>query len=120
MSYNRQNINFYLKVNYQNEEHQLLVNFSSTVNQLKQIIITYFKLNQSKYDIYYKNIKLNNNDTRPLSLLFEKDNKPLLLILDSKREALPKSKQKTSLTLFTKMPEIKLNEIIKKFFEYSN
>lgn len=115
---NKQNINFYVQVNYQDQEQQLLVSFSSTVKQLRQIIITYFKLNQSKYDIYYKNLKLNNNDNRPLSLLFEKDKKPILYILDNKKDILPKSKQKTSLTLYTKMPEIKLNEIITKFFKY--
>ena len=116
---NRQNISFFVKINYKNEEHELLVSFSSTVKELKKIIITYFKLNQSLFDIYYKNLKLNNNDTRPLSLLFEKDNKPLLYILDNKNNnILSKAKQKTSLTLFTNMPEIKMNEIITKFFEY--
>ena len=115
---NKQNISFYLKVNYQNEDHELLVSFSSTVKELKKIIITYFKLNQTIYDIYYKNIRLNNNDTRPLSLLFEKDNKPQIFILEIKKNLLPKSKQKTSLTLYTNISEIKMNEIITKFYEY--
>ena len=118
MRNNRQNISFYIKVNYQNEDHELLVSFSSTVKELKKIIITYFKINQSIYDIYYKNIKLNNNDTRPLSLLFEKDNKPLLFILNNKNDIISKSKQKTSLTLYTNMTEIKMNEIITKYFNY--
>lgn len=118
MRNNRQNISFYIKVNYQNEDHELLVSFSSTVKELKKIIITYFKLNQSIYDIYYKNIQLNNNDVRPLSLLFEKDNKPQLFILEMKKNPLPKSKQKTSLTLYTNISEIKMNEIITKFYEY--
>jgi len=117
MRNNKQGISFFVKINYLNEEHELLVSFSSTVMQLRQIIITYFKLNQSKYDIYYKNLKLNNNDKRPLSLLFEKDNKPLLFILD-KKDTLPKTKQKSSLTLFTKMPQTKFYEIVTKFFDY--
>jgi hypothetical protein len=117
---NRQNINFYIKVNYQDKEHQLLVSFSSTVKQLKQIIITYFKLNQAIYDIYYKNLKLDSNDMQPLSLLFDKDKKPLLFILEKNKikDIIPKSKQQTSLTLFTKMPESKLNEILENFFKY--
>jgi len=118
MKNNNQNPSFYLKINYQNEEQELLVNFSSTVTQLRQIIFTYFKLNQAKYDIYYKNLKLNNNDIRALSLLFEKDSKPLLFILDKKKDIMPKSKQKSSLTLFTNMPQIKFNEIVTKFFDY--
>ena len=115
---NKQNISFYVKVNYKNEEHELLVSFSSTVKELKKIIITYFKLNQSLYEIYYKNIKLNNNDTRVLSLFFEKDNKPLLYIMDKKSENLIKASKKTSLTLFANMSDVKLNNIIKNFFEY--
>ena len=118
MRKNNQSESFYIKINYQNEEHELLVNFSSTVTQLKQIIFTYFKLNQTKYDLYYKNLKLNNNDIRTLSLLFEKDSKPLLFILDKKKGLMPKTKQKSSLTLFTKMPQIKFNEIVLKFFDY--
>ena len=115
---NRQNISFYVKVNYQNEDNELLVSFSSTVKELKKIIITYFKINQSIYDIYYKDIKLNNNDIRPLSLLFDKDNKPQLFILNNKNDIFMKSKQKTSLTLYTNMTEIKMNEIITKFLQY--
>ena len=115
---NRQNISFFIKINYKNEDHELLVSFSSSVKELKKIIITYFKLNQTIYDIYYKNNKLNSNDTRPLSLLFEKDKKPHLYILDSKNDILKKSIQKTSLTLYTNMTEQKMNEIITKFFKY--
>ena len=37
------NINFYIVINYLNEEYELLVNYFSTVSQLKKIIITYFK-----------------------------------------------------------------------------
>ena len=114
----RQNISFYIIINYQNEDHELLVSFSSTVKELKKIIITYFKLNQSIFDIYYNNNKLNNDDSRPLSLLFEKDKKPHLFILDSKSNIILKSKQKTSLTLYTNIATSKMNEIITKFYEY--
>ena len=112
------NINFYIVVNYQNKEYELLVNYSSTVSQLKKIIITYFKLNKSKYEIYYKNLKLDNNDSRLLSLFFEKDTKPLLYILDSKKDIIPSNNKQTYLTLFTNISEIKMNEIVEKFFEY--
>jgi hypothetical protein len=80
----------------------------------------YFKLNKAKYEIFYKNIKLENNDIRPLSLIFEKDPKPLLLILDSKNDILPETKKLTYLTLYSNIPFIKLNEIIEKFYEYKN
>ena len=111
------NINFYIVINYLNKEYELLVNYSSTVSQLKKIIITYFKLNKSKYEIYYKNSKLDNNDSRLLSLIFEKDPKPLLYILDPKKDILPDSNKQTILTLFTNISEIKMNEIVEKFFE---
>ena len=112
------NINFYININYQGNEYELLVNYSSTVAQLKNIIITYFKLNKSKYEIYYKNLKLDNNDSRLLSLFFERDTKPLLYILDSKKDILPSSNKQTYLTLFTNISEIKMNEIVEKYFEY--
>ena len=114
------NNNFYVVIIYENQEHQLLVNYSSTVSQLKKIIMLYFKLNKAKYEIFYKNIKLENNDIRPLSLIFEKDPKPLLLILDSKNDILPETKKLTYLTLYSNIPSIKLNEIIEKFYEYKN
>ena len=114
------NINFYIVINYLNKEYELLVNYSSTVSQLKKIVITYFKLNKSKYEIYYKNSKLDNNDSRLLSLIFEKDPKPLLYILDPKKDTLPDSNKQTILTLFTNISEIKMNEIVEKFFEYKN
>ena len=114
------NNNFYVVIIYENQEHQLLVNYSSTVSQLKKIIMLYFKLNKAKYEIFYKNIKLENNDIRPLSLIFEKDPKPLLLILDSKNDILPETKKLTYLTLYSNIPFIKLNEIIEKFYEYKN
>ena len=115
---NNNNINFYININYQGNEYELLVNYSSTVAQLKNIIITYFKLNKSKYEIYYKNLKLDNNDSRLLSLFFERDTKPLLYILDSKKDILPSSNKQTYLTLFTNISEIKMNEIVEKYFEY--
>ena len=114
------NISIYIVINYKEKEYQLLVNYSSTVGQLKNIIITYFKLNKVKYEIFYKNIKLDYNDSRHLSQLFEKDTKPLLYILDSKNDILPNLKNQTYLTLFTNISEIKINEIIEKFFEYKN
>ena len=110
--------NFYIVIKYQDRDYQLLANYSSNVGQLKKIIITHFKLNKAKYEIFYKNSKLDNNDTRPLSVLFEKDPKPLLYILDSKKDALPNSKNQTQLTLFTNISAIKMYEIIEKFFEY--
>ena len=48
------NINFYIVINHQDKEYQLLVNYSLTVSKLKKIIITYFKLDQTKYEIFYK------------------------------------------------------------------
>lgn len=110
--------NFYIVVLYKEKEYELLVNYSSTVGQLKKIIITYFKLNKEKYEIFYKNLKIENDDSRPLSLLFEKDQKPLLFILDPKKDYLPDNKNQTYLTLFTNIPILKMNEIVEKFFEY--
>ena len=103
------NNNFYIVVNYQNKEYELLVNYASTVAQLKKIIMTYFKFSKSQYEIYYKNLKLDNNDSRLLSLFFEKDTKPLLYILDSKKDIIPSNNKQTYLTLFTNISEIKMN-----------
>ena len=112
------NINFYIVINHQDKEYQLLVNYSLTVSKLKKIIMTYFKFSKSQYEIYYKNLKLDNNDSRLLSLFFEKDTKPLLYIFNSKNDILPDSKKQTYLTLFTNIPDLKMNEIVEKFFEY--
>jgi hypothetical protein len=112
------NINFYIVINHQDKKYQLLVNYSLTVSKLKKIIITYFKLDQTKYEIFYKNTKLDNNDIRLLSLFFDKDPKPLLYIFNSKNDILPDSKKQTYLTLFTNIPDLKMNEIVEKLFEY--
>ena len=118
MKDNNNNINFYIVINYQEKEYQLLVNYSSSVSKLKKIITTYFQLNKSNFEIYYKNLKLDINDTRPISLLFEKDPKPILYIFNSKIDILPDSKKQTYLTLFTNIAKAKIYEIVEKFFEY--
>ena len=118
MKDNNNNINFYIVINYQEKEYQLLVNYSSSVSKLKKIITTYFQLNKSNFEIYYKNLKLDINDTRPISLLFEKDPKPMLYIFNSKTDILPDSKKQTYLTLFTNITKAKIYEIVEKFFEY--
>ena len=118
MKDNNNNINFYIVINYQEKEYQLLVNYSSSVSKLKKIITTYFQLNKSNFEIYYKNLKLDINDTRPISLLFEKDPKPILYIFNSKTDILPDSKKQTYLTLFTNITKAKIYEIVEKFFEY--
>ena len=120
MKDNKQNINFFVTVNYKDEEHEFLVSFNSTAAQLWKIIYTFFRIDQQKYDLYYKNKLITNADTRPLSLVFnKKDTKPILNISD-KKEAQAKLNQKTTLTIFTKMSETKFNEIIKDFFHYKN
>ena len=112
------NMSFYIVIYYQNKEYQLLVKYSSTVSQLKKIITTYFKLNKTKFELYYKNFKLDSNDSRILSDLFEKDQKPILYIFDSKSDIMPDSKKQTYITLFTGIPEMKMYEIVEKFFEH--
>ena len=49
----------------------------------------------------YNNLKLNNNDTRPLSLLFERDNKPILFILNNKND-ISKIKSKNIINIIYK------------------
>ena len=112
------NINIYIIINYQDNEYQLLVNYSSTVSKLIKIIMTYFKLNTSNLEIFYKNIKLEKDDTRSISLLFDKDPKPSLYIFNSKTDILPNTKKQTFLTLFTNISKLKFYEIVEKFFEY--
>ena len=112
------NINIYIVINYQENEYQLLVNHSSTVSKLIKIIMTYFKLNSSNLEIFYKNLKLEKDDTRSISLLFDRDPKPSLYIFNSKKDILPNKKKKTYLTLFTNISKLKIYEIVEKFFEY--
>ena len=112
------NMNFYIVIYYQNKEYQLLVNYSSTVSQLKKIITTYFKLNKTKFELYYKNFKLDSSDSRILSDLFEKDKNPMLYIFDSKSDIMPDSKKQSYITLFTSISEMKMYEIVEKFFEH--
>ena len=112
------NINIYIVINYKEKEYQLLVNYSSTVSKLIKIIMTYFKLNSTNLEIFYKNLKLEKDDTRPIYLLFDKDPKPSLYIFNSKTDILPNIKKQTYLTLFTNISKIKFYEIVEKFFEY--
>ena len=114
------NINIYIVINYQENQYQLLVNNSSTVSRLIKIIKTYFKLNNSNLEIFYKNLKVDKDDSRPLSLLFDKDPKPSLYIFNSKTDVLPNSKKQTYLTIFTNITRVKMYEIVEKFFEYKN
>lgn len=109
--------NFYVNVNFQGQNNELIITFSSTVSQLRKTVFEYFNINEAKYDLYYKNIKLNNEDLRPISLLFHKETKPLLFIID-KKSILSTEKPSTVATFITNLNEKKFFNIVSKFFEY--
>ena len=120
---NRPNINYYLSINFKNKNHLMIVEFETVVSELKQKIYNYFKIDQRRYDLYYKNIKLSSNDFRPIALLFQKEiqNNPLLFLVDKESEKhFPSNKQIYSITIYSHLPFKTFNQILNKFFEYKN
>ena len=120
---NRPNINYYLSINFKNKNHLMIVEFETVVSELKQKIYNYFKIDQSRYDLYYKNIKLSSNDFRPIALLFQKEiqNNPLLFLVDKESEKhFPSNRQLYSITIYSHLSFKTFNQILNKFFEYKN
>lgn len=120
---NKPNINYYLNVNFNNKNHLIIVEFETVVSELKQKIYNYFKIESSKYDLYYKNIKLSSNDFRPIALLFQKEinNNPLLFLVNKKIEnKFSLTKPIYSITIYSSIPLKNFNQIVNKFFEYKN
>jgi hypothetical protein len=120
---NRPNINYYLSINFKNKNHLMIVEFETVVSELKQKIYNYFKIEQSKFDLYYKNIKLSSNDFRPIALLFQKEiqNNPLLFLVDKESEKhFPSNRPIYSIVIYSNLPFKTFNQILNKFFEYKN
>jgi hypothetical protein len=117
------NINYYLNINFKKRNIVMIVEFETVVSELKQKIYSYFKIEPERYDLYYKNIKINSNDNRPIALLFQKEieRNPLLFIVDKK---INKSSSAImpiySANINTTIPPKKFSQILNKFFEYKN
>ena len=58
----RSNINYYLNISFKKRNHLMIVEFETLVFKLKEKIFNYFKLEPNRYDLYYKNIKINSSD----------------------------------------------------------
>lgn len=104
-----------IKISYNNEINEIIVNLKINTAQLKEIIFTKFNLDNS-YILTYKNQKITKNDSQALSILFKNDANPLLFIND-KNTILPSIKPNSSITLNTNMDQKKLLNIINLFFQ---
>ena len=87
-----------IKISYNNEINEIIVNLKINTAQLKEIIFTKFNLDNS-YILTYKNQKITKNDSQALSILFKNDANPLLFIND-KNTILPSIKPNSSITIF--------------------
>ena len=120
---NKPNINYYLNINFQKKNHIMIVEFETNVSDLRQKIFNYFKLEPTRYELYYKNIKIKSNDYRPIALLFQKeiDKNPLLILVDKKiNKSFSSIKPIFSITIYSNIAPKKFNQILDKFFEYKN
>lgn len=101
----------------------MIIEFETIVSELKQKIYNYFKIDKTKYELYYKNVKVNSNDNRPIALLFEKEigNHLLLFLINKHKENLFSSmKPIYSIFINSNIPIKIFNQILNKFFEYKN
>ena len=118
---NKPNINYYLNLNFKKRNHLMIVEFETLVSQLKQKIYEYLKIDPNRYDLYYKNVKINSNDHRPIALLFQKEieKNPLLFIVDKKRnKSFSSIKPIFSITINSNSSPKKFGQILNKFYEY--
>ena len=120
----KENINSSLKydlnINFKNRNNLISVDFDISISELKKIIFEYFKISHLHYDLFYKNTKINFNDNRPISLLFEIDyQNPLLFIIEkNKKENLISKKAIYTTEIRTKYSLDKVKLILDKFFEF--
>ena len=117
------NIKYYLNINFKKVNHLIIVEFETLISELKEKIYNYFKIESNRYDLYYKDIKINSNDHRPIALLFQKENEkyPLLFLVDKKiNKSLSSIKSIFSITIYSNITPNKFNQILNKFFEYKN
>ena len=120
---NKRNINYYININFKNKNHIMIIEFETIVSELKEKIYNYFKIDETRYDLYYKNVKVNSNDNRPIALLFQNEieNHPLLFLINKRKEkSFSSMKPIYSITINSYIPIKKFNEILNKFFEYKN
>ena len=109
-----------LNINFKNRNNLISVDFDISISELKKIIFEYFKISHLYYDLFYKNTKINFNDNRPISLLFEIDyQNPLLFIIEkNKKENLISKKAIYTAEIRTKYSLDKVKLILDKFFEF--
>lgn len=114
-------LKYNLYINFKERNNLISVDFNTSISELKKLIFDYFKIGYSYYDLFYKNTKINFNDNRPISLLFEKDlqNTPLLFIIEkNKEENLISKRAIYPVEISTKYSLDKVKKILDKFFEY--
>ena len=117
------NINYYLNINFKKRNIVMIVEFETVVSELKQKIYSYFKIEPTRYELYYKNIKIKSNDFRPIALLFQKEieKNPLLCLVDKKmNKSFSSIKPIFSITIYSNIAPKQFNQILNKFFEYKN
>ena len=77
-------IKYKVNINYKNKNNLITIDFDILICELKQIIFSYFKIDYTHFELYYKNAKILLNDNRPIALLFQKDisNIPILFLIE--------------------------------------
>ena len=117
------NLKYNLNINFKNRNNLIAVDFDILISELKQIIFSYFKIDYTEFDLYYKNTKIYSNDNRPIALLFQTEftKKPVLFIIEkNKNNNLVSNKVIYSIEIITKYSLNKLKLILNEFFEYKH
>ena len=116
-------IKYKININYKNKNNLIRIDFDILISELKQIIFSYFKIDYTHFDLYYKNTKILLNDNRPIALLFQKDisNIPILFLIEKNiSNNLIAKKAIYPVEIITKFPLNKVKKILNEFFEYKN
>ena len=116
-------IKYKININYKNKNNLIRIDFDILISELKQIIFSYFKIDYTHFDLYYKNAKILLNDNRPIALLFQKDisNIPILFLIEKNiSNNLIAKKAIYPVEIITKFPLNKVKKILNEFFEYKN
>ena len=116
--YENKNESIIIKLSYNDKLYEIPVEKDIKANELRQVIFSKLKLNNS-YILSYKNIKITKNHLIPLNILFKYDPSPLLFINDNKT-ILPNVKSSNIITINSNLSQQNLLNIINSFFISKN
>ena len=104
-----------IKINYENKIYETSEYLSTNASELRQKVFSKLNIDDS-HILSYKNKKISREDSSDLSILFDKDQNPLLFVND-KYTILPSIKPSSSITINTNIPQQKLLNILNLFFQ---